>query len=114
MLRVMNNNSSATMRLPARRFALGAAALFALVLAVYWPALHGQFVWDDRLLIDKNPLVKSDLNLASVWFQTDYPLSMVALWLQWQAWGDSATGYHVVNVLLHAINAVLLWRVLAR
>ena len=29
-------------------------------------------------------------------------------------WGRTATGYHAVNVLLHAANAVLVWMVLQR
>ncbi|PYJ07086.1 MAG: hypothetical protein DME25_04695 [Verrucomicrobia bacterium] len=92
----------------------GTLVIFLLVVAAYWPALRGQFVWDDALLVDKNPLVKGELGLRSVWFQTDFPLSVVAFWLQWLAWGKSAAGYHIVNVLLHGAGAVLLWRVLAR
>ena len=85
-----------------------------LALAVYWPALRGQFVWDDTLLIDRNPLVKGELGLRSVWFQTDFPLTMIGFWVQWLAWGKNPAGYHAVNVILHATSAVLVWRVLAR
>ena len=93
---------------------LGAGTILALVLAAYWPALRGGFVWDDPLLIDKNPLVKGTLTLGSVWFQTDFPLTTVAFWLQWLVWGKHAAGYHAVNLLLHTGGALLVWRVLAR
>src|SRR5205809_844313 len=33
------------------RLRWGAAVIFLLVLAVYWPALRGDFVWDDALLV---------------------------------------------------------------
>src|SRR5258708_7555391 len=92
----------------------GAGAILLLVVVSYWPALHGGFVWDDRLLVDKNPLVTGKLNLLTLWFQTDFPLTLTAFWLQWLAWGKSAAGYHVFNVLLHALGAVLVWRVLLR
>jgi len=95
-------------------FAAGAGVILLLVFAVYWPALRGQFVWDDALLVLKNPLVLGKANLGSIWFHADFPLTNVALWLQWRCWGGQPLGFHVVNLLLHAANCVLLWRVLAR
>jgi tetratricopeptide (TPR) repeat protein len=92
----------------------GVAAIFGLVLVCYWPALRGEFVWDDQLLVTRNPLVTGHFNLGSVWFRTDFPLTSVALWLQWLCWGAKPIGYHVVNVLLHAVNAILIWRVALR
>ena len=90
------------------------AALFLLVFAVYWPAMNGQFVWDDALLVTKNPLVLAKLNLLSIWFHTDFPLTNVALWAQWRLWGNHPLGFHLVNQLLHAANCALLWRILLR
>ena len=101
-------------RLRGWRLGLGAALIFLMALAVYWPALGGGFVWDDALLVNKNLLATGELSLGSVWFQTDFPLSLVALWVEWLAWGKNAGGYHAVNVLLHAASAVLVWRILAR
>src|SRR5262249_4131164 len=91
-----------------------AAVIIVLTFAAYWPGLRGQFIWDDPLLVEKTPLVTHALNLRSVWFQTDFPLTVVAFWLQWLLWGKAAAGYHAVNILLHALNSILVWRVLAR
>ena len=110
----MSNPRDSVRRGPVQRLAIGAAGILALVVAAYWPALRGGFVWDDRLLVDKNPLVTGKLNLVTLWFQTDFPLTLTAFWLQWLVWGKSAVGYHLVNVLLHALGAVLAWRVLLR
>src|SRR5256885_13925846 len=55
------------------QFIPGAALIFLLTFAAYWPVLQGQFIWDDSLLVEKNPLVMHSLNLRSVWFQTDFP-----------------------------------------
>ncbi len=97
-----------------RRVAAGVLIIFLAAFAVYWRALRGEFLWDDLLVVHRNPLVTGELGLGSIWFQTDFPLTNVAFWLEWLAWGKHPLGYHVVNVLLHAASAVLLWRVLAR
>ena len=95
-----------------------AAAIAAIVFAAYIPAMRGGFAWDDSLLITDNPLIKDPAGLRRFWVgaeATDYfPLAFTAHWLEWRLWGMQAAGYHAVNVLLHAISAVLLWRVLRR
>jgi Flp pilus assembly protein TadD len=97
-----------------RRLAAGALFIFLAAFAVYRPALRGQFLWDDTLVVQRNPLVTGELGFGSIWFRTDFPLSNVAFWLERLIWGNHVVGYHVINVLLHATGAVLLWRVLAQ
>jgi hypothetical protein len=94
----------------------GAAVLALAAALVYLPAMRGGFIWDDDSLVTENPAVKTINGLFSIWFgnwQVDYiPLTMSSFWVEWHLWGPHAAGYHIVNVLLHAANAVLLWRVL--
>jgi protein O-mannosyl-transferase len=97
-----------------RWLAAGSLVIFLAAFAVYWPAMRGQFLWDDILVVQRNPLVTGEIGFWSIWFRMDFPLSNVAFWLERLAWGDHPVGYHVVNVLLHATGAVLLWRVLAQ
>ena len=98
------------------RLVLGSVLLFALVMAVYAPLLPGSFVMDDSRLVGAaaNPLVNGQLTLRTVWFQTDFPLTLCAWWAEWSVWGNHPLGYHAVNLVLQAISAILLWRVLAR
>jgi len=94
---------------------LGSLLLLALVLLVYQPILPGTFLMDDWRLTDTdNSLVNGQATPFNIWFQTDFALSAVALWLERLAWGASPGGYHVVNLLLHAGSAALVWRLLAR
>jgi tetratricopeptide (TPR) repeat protein len=92
--------------------------LFVLCLLAYWPALHGGFLWDDNAHVTK-PELRSLAGLARIWFepgatQQYYPILHSAFWFEFKLWGESATAYHWLNVLLHATAAVLLVRVLQR
>ena len=93
-----------------------AGVIILLTVAVYLPVMHGEFVWDDASLISENQIVKADDGLYRFWFTTEapdyYPLTWSLWWAEWRLWGNSTIGYHVVNVLLHAVNAVLIWIVL--
>jgi Flp pilus assembly protein TadD len=98
---------------PARPI-LGALFICGLALLTYRPVLPGSFLMDDQRLVElENPLVTGQMQPASIWFQMDFPLSTLANWLEWRAWGKSPAGYHFVNLMLQALSAVLLWHLLA-
>jgi Flp pilus assembly protein TadD len=84
----------------------------------YLPMWHGGFIWDDDVLLTANPLIKSPHGWYQFWLTTQtpdyFPVMSSFFWVEWRLWGMNAVGYHVVNVLLHAANAILLWRLLAR
>ena len=87
-----------------------------MVLA-YLPALSGEFLWDDDLYVSRNPALETTQGLWNIWFKLGetpqyYPLVFTSFWLEYRLWGLDPTGYHAVNVLLHALNALLLWRLL--
>ena len=99
----------------------GALALLLMVtvVMVYWPALHGDFVWDDDTHISANPTLRSLKGLWDIWFQPGatcqyYPLSFTGFWIGYHLWGLNPLGYHLVTVVLHGVVAVLLWQVLKR
>ena len=91
----------------------------ASVLWIYWPALHGDWLWDDSLYITDNPLLRNPDRLWKAWFEPGsfveyYPIQETVQWLQWQLWGMDTLGYHLTNVFLHILSALLVWRLLSK
>jgi protein O-mannosyl-transferase len=97
--------------------AIVAAALVALTLVAYFPALRGDFVWDDNDYVSNNPTLRSGEGLRAIWFDPTatpqyYPLVHSSYWLEYHLWGLDPLGYHLTNVALHLASAFLLWRIL--
>ena len=98
------------------------ALLPAITLAVFWPVLHADFVhYDDPQYVTTNPHVLSGLTLENVkWaFQSGYaenwhPLTWLTHMLDIQLFGLNSARHHLVNLLFHAVNSVLLLLVLKR
>ena len=93
-------------------------ALVGAVFLAYQPAWRAGFVWDDDAHVTP-PDLRSLHGLARIWFEVGavqqyYPLLHTFTWLEYPLFGDTATGYHLVNIGLHALNAVLLWLILRR
>ena len=101
----------------------GILALGLLVGVCYLPAmLWGGFVWDDRVFTEAEPVRAGVDGLWRIWFSPSditseghyWPLTYTTLWLEHKLWGFDPTGYHIVNVVLHLVNTLLLWGLLAR
>ncbi|MEO7799331.1 MAG: hypothetical protein ABIY47_16575, partial [Opitutaceae bacterium] len=102
----------------ASSFWFPALAAFAIALTIYWPALRGTFLWDDDGHVTR-PDLQSLGGMARIWFeigatQQYYPVLHSAFWLEHFIFGNSPTGYHVVNVLLHATSSCLFATLLRR
>lgn len=87
---------------------------------IYSPALHGGFLWDDNAWTSDLAQVTQDWQgLWRMWsepaiLQQFYPVTGTSFWLDRQLWGAWTLPYHVENLLLHGLSAVLLWKLLSR
>ncbi|MBN2357822.1 MAG: tetratricopeptide repeat protein [Deltaproteobacteria bacterium] len=107
--------------LDARQRRIVALGLLLLTLLAYLPALGAGLLWDDRIITD-GPLLKTLAGLRAIWLEPSqihnefhyWPLFYTTLWLEHALWGDTPTGYHVSNLLLHALNSILAWHLLRR
>ena len=101
-----------------RNWLLGLLLVAAVILA-YQPVWHAGFIWDDDDYIIKDKLLTAPDGLRRIWFSLDspsqyFPLTYTVFRLEHALWGLNAAGYHRVNILLHAANALLVWWLLRR
>jgi tetratricopeptide (TPR) repeat protein len=97
--------------------------LFVLLVIVatviaYLPVWHAKPIWDDNAHITASYL-RSGQGLAAIWTklgatQQYYPLVHTVFWIEQKLWGDSLFGYHLFNILIHALSAVVLFSILRR
>ena len=89
----------------------GLLIIVLLTFLAYSPALNGDFIWDDDLHITKKKAVIGEESFKRIWTTSDavyYPLVLTTFWVEWRLWSGQPMGFHIVNVLLHVINAILL------
>ena len=92
-----------------------ALAIFAVTVWLYWPSTHGEFLrGDDREYLEQavrwNGLTWNAVQWAFTTTQPYYhPLPRLSHVLDYQIWGKNAAGHHATNVILHALNAALVF-----
>jgi tetratricopeptide (TPR) repeat protein len=100
-----------------KRSLTGALGIVLLVAVCYFPATQNDYIWDDDYYVTQNATLRSAHGLYRMWFELRaipqyYPLVHTTYWLEYHLWGLKPLGYHIVNILLHAVNALLLWYIL--
>ena len=87
------------------------AALFLLGLLIYSPAFDGPFFLDDYDLLEASSSLRTGDFVQII--RTGRPLLMLTFVANYRIGGfEETTGFHLVNILLHGLNALLLWRFL--
>lgn len=100
------------------------AACLIVTCAMYWPVLRFGFVFDDEGQILANPNVHTWDGLQRAFAEHVWefdpnrahggryyrPLFVVLLTCCYAAFGPHAFGYHALQLLLHGVAGVLLWR----
>ncbi len=79
--------------------------LIAVTAVVYWNSFAGQFVFDDILQITDNP------NIRQLWPLADWqrPLGYFTFQVNYAFSGLQPWGYHLLNLLIHLVNGLLLF-----
>ncbi len=101
-----------------------AAGLLAVLSAIaYWNSFRAEFLLDNQTIILKDPRLTSvgwqsvrDIFAYHYWWPSleshlYRPLTTLSYWLNYSVFGNGArpAGYHAVNLLLHWLNAALVF-----
>ena len=82
----------------------------------YLPVLHNGFVnWDDDQYIQENWIIHT-FNIKEIftgYFMGNYhPLTMLVLAIEYKLFGIAPTGYHLINLLIHLLNIILVYKLI--
>jgi len=94
--------------------------LLGVALLAFVNCLANPFIWDDEVVIADNPVLKSR-DVGQLFTTSFYPESVDAMarysryrpitsltfWIDYQLWGLNPIGFHVTNLCLHIVNALL-------
>jgi tetratricopeptide (TPR) repeat protein len=102
-----------------------AALLCGALIATYAAALRVPFIFDDGISITRNPSIErlwplvgdeqhpGPLNPPAEHPTAGRPLVNLTLALNYQLGGLNPLGYHIFNLIVHALSVLLLWRIVS-
>lgn len=96
--------------------------ILAAGIIVYFNSLFNGFVWDDEEQIVKNSLVHNFSNLPLIFKSSTFyggggmptgwfyrPMMTLSYLINYSVWGPQAFGFHLFQVIVHLINAALVF-----
>ncbi|MCX5849907.1 MAG: tetratricopeptide repeat protein [Deltaproteobacteria bacterium] len=114
-----DKNSSITGNLFLKNFVIG-IFLTLLIITLYWQITYHDFInLDDVTYVTENALVKQGLTakgiteaFTSVYASNWHPLTWISHMLDLEFFGMNPGMHHMVNVLFHTLNSILLFLLL--
>ena len=104
--------STVSISLKDLKIVISLSAILLISLIVYIPVFTSGFVWDDISYIENNHLVRS-FNLQGIFSQyvmgNYHPFTVLMLAMEYQLFGLNASGYHIINLLFHLANVLLVY-----
>lgn len=102
---------------------LPALLIVAAGFIVYVNSINNSFVWDDNVLIKNNFFIKSFCNILKIFtkdiglygqptFILYRPVQMLTFMFDYGLWRYEAYGYHLTNIILHILTALVLYRLI--
>ncbi len=89
------------------------------VFATFWPTLENGFVnWDDKAVLLENQNYRGLSQTHLTWMFSTFhaghyhPLTWLSFAFDYMIWGMNPTGYHLTNLILHTLNAVVFFLLL--
>jgi tetratricopeptide (TPR) repeat protein len=96
-------------------------SLAAFAFALYLPSLRNGFVnWDDFDYLTSNPHLGSfdwayvQWSFTTWWHLNWHPLTWISYGIDHAVWGLNPLGFHLTNVVLHAVNSFLVFALAER
>ena len=112
----MNLTTPKSSRIPRISHWVLGLSLLGVVAITYLRVLSAGFIWDDDSMVTANPLILGSHALYKIWCTTEgsdyWPITSTSLWIQYKLWGLNPLGFHLFNISLHALECVLLWKIL--
>jgi tetratricopeptide (TPR) repeat protein len=78
---------------------------------LYFPALNGRFIFDDDALPFRQGIQNASFH---AWVNGVRPVLMFSYWVNYFVSGEGSYGFHLLNLLIHCVNAGLVFLVLFR
>jgi tetratricopeptide (TPR) repeat protein len=79
----------------------------------YSNTFESPFVFDDVVQIQNNPLIMDhSINGFRQAFKLSRPLGIISFQLNYLLWGDNVFWFHFVNILIHILTALLVYKFL--
>jgi tetratricopeptide (TPR) repeat protein len=104
---------------PARKWALAVLLGLLCAFTFAYPTINGAFLPGDDAAVKNNAALYDISGLKVIWGSPQRlaqlsPVSNTILLIEHQFFASRPRGYHVISILVHACNVILLWTLLRR